>query len=124
MFEPLRRETDRAGLEIRKSFQVKGLRMSSAESIVTKRVALAELRFLARNEPVNQLTQKAESDRSRLFAFLDPFSRVCDDSSHETEILVPQRLLSGSESNHGGWARTPGATLSNSLTLWLTSATP
>jgi len=38
-----RRETDRAGLEIRKSFQVKGLRMSSAESIVTKRVALAEL---------------------------------------------------------------------------------
>ena len=46
--------------------------MSSAESIVTKRVALAELRFLARKEPVNQLTQKAESKCSRLFA-LNPW---------------------------------------------------
>ena len=53
-----------------------------------------ELRFLARNEPVNQLTQKAESERSRLFAFLDPFSRVCDDSGREARVLVPQRLLS------------------------------
>jgi len=97
--------------------------MSSAESIVTKRVALAELRFLARKEPVNQLTQKAESECSRLSAFLAPFSRVCDDSERAARDLVPNRLLSGSESNHGGWARTPGATLSNSLTLWLTSAT-
>ena len=31
-----------------------------------------ELRFLALNEPVNQLTQKAESDRSRLSA-LNPW---------------------------------------------------
>ena len=46
--------------------------MSSAESIVTKRVALAELRILARNEPVNQLTQKAESGCSRLSA-LNPW---------------------------------------------------
>ena len=48
------------------------LRLPGKESIVTKRVALGELRFLARNEPVNQLTQKAESERSRLFA-LNPW---------------------------------------------------
>jgi hypothetical protein len=34
-----------------------------------------ELRILARNEPVNQLTQKAESDRSRLFALKAWFSK-------------------------------------------------
>jgi hypothetical protein len=43
LFEPLRRETDQTGLELRKSFQGKALRMSSAESIVTKRVAPVEL---------------------------------------------------------------------------------
>jgi hypothetical protein len=43
MFVPLRSETYQTGLEIRKPFLVKGLRMSSAESIVTKRVALGEL---------------------------------------------------------------------------------
>ena len=32
------------------------------------RALSGELRFLARNEPVNQLTQKAESECSRLFA--------------------------------------------------------
>ncbi len=84
---------------------------------IAERVRIGELRFLARKEPVNQLTQKAESDRSRLFAFLAPFSRVCGDSKRAARVLVPNRLLSGCESNHGGWARTPGATLSNSLTL-------
>ena len=39
---PLRQETDRTGLELRKSLHCKALRISSAESIVTKRVALAE----------------------------------------------------------------------------------
>lgn len=43
MFAPLREETDRTGLEIRKPFLAKGLRISNAESIVTKRVALGEL---------------------------------------------------------------------------------
>jgi hypothetical protein len=42
-FEPLREQTDRMGLELRKSLLCKALRISSAESIVTKRVALAEL---------------------------------------------------------------------------------
>jgi hypothetical protein len=45
MFEPLRSETDQTGLELRKSFPGKGLRSSSAESIVTKRVALGEERI-------------------------------------------------------------------------------
>ena len=36
------------------------------------RALYRELRILARKEPVNQLTQKAESDRSRLFA-LNPW---------------------------------------------------
>ena len=43
LFEPLREETDQTGLELRKSLHRKALRISSAESIVTKRVALAEL---------------------------------------------------------------------------------
>jgi hypothetical protein len=45
MFVPLRirTKTDRTGLELRKSLQCKDLRSSSAESIVTKRVALGEL---------------------------------------------------------------------------------
>ena len=38
----LRHETDRMGLELRKSLLCKALRISSAESIVTKRVALGE----------------------------------------------------------------------------------
>lgn len=42
LFEPLREETDQAGLELRKSLHRKALRISSAESIVTKRVALGE----------------------------------------------------------------------------------
>ena len=42
LFEPLREETDQTGLELRKSLHRKALRISSAESIVTKRVALAE----------------------------------------------------------------------------------
>jgi hypothetical protein len=41
-FEPLRTKTDRMGLGIRKSLRRKALRILSAESIVTKRVALAE----------------------------------------------------------------------------------
>jgi len=45
MFVPLRTKTDRTGLELRKSLQCKDLRSSSAESIVTKRVALGELAF-------------------------------------------------------------------------------
>jgi hypothetical protein len=42
MFVPLRSETDQTGLELRKSFLGKALRILSAESIVTKRVALVE----------------------------------------------------------------------------------
>ena len=42
LFEPLRVETDQTGLELRKSLHCKALRTSSAESIVTKRVALGE----------------------------------------------------------------------------------
>jgi hypothetical protein len=41
----------------------------------SRRVWLGELKFLARNEPVNQLTQKAESDRSRLSALNPWFSK-------------------------------------------------
>ncbi len=43
MFEPLRKQTDHTGLELRKFFRRKALRILSAESIVTKRVALGEL---------------------------------------------------------------------------------
>jgi hypothetical protein len=43
--------------------------MSSAESIVTKRVALGELKFQARNEPPYWLTQNAVSLSLRRFAF-------------------------------------------------------
>ncbi len=42
-FVPLREQTDRTGLEIRKSLQCNALRISTAESIVTKGVALGEL---------------------------------------------------------------------------------
>jgi hypothetical protein len=50
--------------------------------VSSKRVALGELRILARKEPVNQLTQKAGSECSRLFA-LNPWiskglRRFCD----------------------------------------------
>ena len=45
MFVPLRTKTDRTGLELRKSLQCKALRISSAESIVTKRIALGEVAF-------------------------------------------------------------------------------
>ena len=41
---------DQAGLELRKSLQFKALRISSAESIVTKRVALAEVCSLERRD--------------------------------------------------------------------------
>jgi hypothetical protein len=42
MFVPLREKIDRTGLELRKSIRCKALRNSSAEGIVTKRVALGE----------------------------------------------------------------------------------
>ena len=71
-FEPALPKRDRTGLELRTSLLLIALGISGKESIVTKRVALVELRFLARNEPVNQLTQKAESESSRLFA-LNPW---------------------------------------------------
>jgi hypothetical protein len=88
LFEPLRRETDRAGLEIRKSFQVKGLRMSSAESIVTKRVALAELKFQARKEPPYWLTQNAVSPSLRRFAFIPSlFKGLCRFGSGGSDSL-------------------------------------
>ena len=49
LFEPLREETDQTGLELRKSLHRKALRIASAESIVTKRVALADLSRLRKN---------------------------------------------------------------------------
>ena len=66
--------------------------------VCSKRVSHGELRFLARKEPVNQLTQKAESDRSRLFALNPWISRVCDDSDPKARVLVSRNLLSGSRS--------------------------
>jgi hypothetical protein len=94
LFEPLRRETDQTGLELRKSFQGKDLRILSAESIVTKRVALAELKFQARNEPPYWLTQNAVSLSLRRFAFtsslckgLRRFGPVRPDSLSEPVVL-------------------------------------
>jgi hypothetical protein len=60
MFVPLCSETDQTGLEIRKSLQRKALRIPSAESIVTKRVTLAEGWKL-----IGFFCQQAGYDRSR-----------------------------------------------------------
>jgi hypothetical protein len=68
-FEPLRKKTDQTGLELRKSLRCKALRILSAESIVTKRVALAELFLVANFSATRQLTHNAESESFLRFAF-------------------------------------------------------
>lgn len=112
------------GTRNRQGVGANGFTSRAKESIVTKRVPLGELKFWYRNCQVNQLTHEAESECSRLFALKGGFPRVCDDSYRQPEISVPNGLLSGSGSNHGGWTSTPGATLSNSLSLSLTSVVP
>ncbi len=67
-------KTDRTGLEIRKSFAAKGLRMSSAESIVTKRVALAEL-FTSSEHPRLRSLGTSRGFQSPAFFVIRPFSR-------------------------------------------------
>jgi hypothetical protein len=66
-FVPLREKTDRTGLELRKSLQCKALRNSSAESIVTKRVALGEP-FKSSEFPSVRFNGEAEGNCSRLFS--------------------------------------------------------
>jgi len=68
-FEPAFPKRDRTGLELRKSILSNTLRLPGKESIVTKRVALVELKFQARKEPPYWLTQNAVSPRLRRFAF-------------------------------------------------------
>ena len=70
LFEPLRRETDQTGLELRKSFQGKALRILSAESIVTKRVALAELSSEFELWRPKELTLGIERSTAGRFSFL------------------------------------------------------
>ena len=60
----------------------------------SKRGSHRELRFLARKELVNWLTQKAESQCSRLFALSAGFLGVYDDSGRKARVLVPNGLLS------------------------------
>ena len=69
-FETAFPKRDRTGLELRKSNALNVLRFLGRESIVTKRVALGELKFQARNEPPFWLTQNAVSLSLRRFAFI------------------------------------------------------
>ena len=70
MFVPLRTKTDRTGLELRKSLQCKALRSSSAESIVTKRVALGELSSEFELWRPKELTPGVERSTAGRFSFL------------------------------------------------------
>jgi hypothetical protein len=84
------------GLEFRKSFPGKALRISSAESIVTKRVALGELSVFLRENKTQQSTENAESHPSRRFLFFPVFSPVSNRSSPPQRLSVRRTDFRGS----------------------------
>lgn len=87
MFVPLREETDRTGLELRKSLRCKALRISSAESIVTKRVAHGEP-FKSSEYPRERVNGEAEGKRSRLFSLFSGAFRDLGVWRNQTESAL------------------------------------
>jgi hypothetical protein len=83
-------------------------------------VLSGEFVCVPRKRGTHRFTPKAESSRSRLFAFYRHPCKSLRQFGQSAGTLDFDTKISGSERNPQGFDRTPNQTVSNSRTLWFT----